>query len=76
LILDNEGYNRTYYSGFIGELSMKGKTGLFVNLRCMKIGTDALTLFAGGGLLTSSELKSEWEETEAKLQTILSLIEY
>jgi len=76
LILGNEGYDRTYYSGFVGELSMKGKTGLFVNLRCMQIGTDALTLFAGGGLLTSSELKSEWEETEAKLQTILSLIEY
>lgn len=76
LILNNEGYDRTYYSGFVGELSMKGKTGLFVNLRCMQIGTNALTLFAGGGLLTSSELKSEWEETEAKLQTILSLIEY
>ena len=74
LITEKEGYERTYYSGFIGELVIQGKTGLFVNLRCMQIGTKGLTLFAGGGLLTSSELVSEWEETEAKLQTMLSLM--
>ncbi|MDD4920890.1 MAG: isochorismate synthase, partial [Bacteroidales bacterium] len=76
LINEKEGYDRQYYSGFIGELSMNGKTNLYVNLRCMQIRPDSLTLFAGGGLLTSSELTSEWEETEEKLQTMLSLIEY
>ncbi|MDD2613164.1 MAG: isochorismate synthase [Bacteroidales bacterium] len=75
LITEKEGYDRSYYSGFIGKLSLSEKTGLFVNLRCMQIGAKILTLFAGGGLLTSSELEPEWEETEAKLQTMLSLME-
>ncbi|MFA7044036.1 MAG: chorismate-binding protein, partial [Bacteroidales bacterium] len=75
LITEEEGYDRLYYSGFIGELALSGKTNLFVNLRCMQTGTKFLTLFAGGGLLSSSELESEWEETEAKLQTMLYLME-
>lgn len=73
-ILENEGYDRTFYSGFLGYLDTKQKTDLFVNLRCMQIFDDRLKLFAGGGILTSSELVSEWEETEHKLQTILSII--
>jgi isochorismate synthase len=75
IINESEGYDRKYYSGFIGPLSTKGTTNLFVNLRCMNIGQDFLTMYAGGGILPSSELDSEWEETKAKLQTMLSLIE-
>lgn len=73
-ILENEGYNRSYYSGFLGYLDTEKKTNLFVNLRCMQIFQNKLRLFAGGGLLPSSELVSEWEETEHKLQTILSIL--
>ena len=32
-ILDNEGYDRSYYSGFIGWLRPEGRTDLYVNLR-------------------------------------------
>jgi len=73
-ILKNEPYDRRYYSGFIGPLDIKGISRLYVNLRCAQIGDDVLRLYAGGGMLPSSELKSEWEETENKLQTILSVI--
>lgn len=73
-ILDNEGYNRLYYSGFIGWLAPKGKTDLYVNLRCMRIDSDSLTLYAGGGLLPSSQLEDEWQETEDKLQTMEALL--
>lgn len=73
-ILENEGYDRRYYSGFLGYLDKDTQTDLFVNLRCMQIFEDSLRLFAGGGLLISSDAKSEWEETEYKLQTILSII--
>lgn len=73
-ILDNEGYNRRYYSGFIGELNINQTTDLYVNLRCMQIFDDSLQLFAGGGILPSSTVESEWSETENKLQTILSII--
>ncbi|WP_081852495.1 isochorismate synthase [Prevotella sp. 10(H)] len=73
-IFKNESYDRRYYSGFVGPLDIEGSSRLYVNLRCMQIGKDLLRLYAGGGILPSSELKSEWEETENKLQTILSVI--
>lgn len=74
LILAHEGYDRSYYSGFVGPMNNKGKTDLFVNLRCAQMTDRGLTLYAGGGLMPDSELKSEWEETEVKLQTLLSLL--
>jgi len=74
LIINYEGYDRSYYSGFIGFLSEKGETVLYVNLRCMRIDDKNLTLFAGGGLLSVSDYKTECKETNAKLQTMLSLI--
>lgn len=73
-ITNNEGYDRRYYSGFLGNLNLNAKTDLFVNLRCMQINKDNLRLYAGGGILSSSELESEWKETENKLQTILSIV--
>lgn len=73
-ILENEGYDRRYYSGFIGWLDPDGRTDLYVNLRCMHIEHDRLTLYAGGGLLASSELNDEWLETEKKLQTMKRII--
>lgn len=74
-IQENEGYDRRYYSGFIGWIHPGGRTDLYVNLRCMHIGSDLLTLYAGGGLLPSSDLQDEWQETEKKLQTMLGLID-
>ncbi|MDH6358752.1 isochorismate synthase [Parabacteroides sp. PF5-9] len=74
-ILDHEGYDRRYYSGFIGWLDPDGQTDLYVNLRCMSIQQDIIQLYAGGGLLDSSILEEEWQETEDKLQTIKRLMD-
>lgn len=73
-IMNNEGYDRAYYSGFVGCIDSDGSTNLFVNLRCMNITSKILTLYAGGGILPSSNVMAEWAETEHKLQTILSVI--
>ncbi len=73
-ILSHEGYNRRYYSGFIGRLAPEGKSDLYVNLRCMNILPETLVLYAGSGILTSSEAESEWQETEAKMQTMKRLL--
>lgn len=73
-IPENEGYRRKYYSGFIGWLEPAGRTDLYVNLRCMNIGGDSLTLYAGGGILPSSGVDSEWKETQEKMKTMLKLI--
>lgn len=69
-ILENEGYDRSYYSGFVGWIDPQQHTDLYVNLRCMNIGEDYLSLYAGGGLLASSDLNDEWLETEKKMQTM------
>lgn len=72
-ILENEGYDRSYYSGFIGHLQPGANSEIYVNLRCMQIHKHQLTLYAGGGILPSSSLEEEWQETENKLQTMLTL---
>lgn len=73
-IQEHESHERRYYSGFVGMLNPDGKTDLYVNLRCMNITPEALTLYAGGGLLASSELDDEWQETEKKMRTMKNLI--
>lgn len=73
-IQDNEGHDRLYYTGFLGMLDTEGETGIYVNLRCMHIEKNSLTLFVGSGLLASSSLDDEWEETEHKLRTMLDII--
>lgn len=74
-ILRHEHQPRKYYSGFVGPLMMKGKTQLFVSLRCMNILEEGTCeLYAGGGLLKESEMEKEWKETEAKMQTILKVL--
>lgn len=75
MIRQVEAHDRSYYCGFIGSLSEHGSTRLFVNLRCMCIQPTALVLFAGGGIMAESTCESEWEETESKLQTLLSLLD-
>lgn len=75
-IMHNESAPRDYYSGFAGTLNPDGDTNLFVTLRCMKIAQQhnaepgEYTLYAGGGLLKDSTCQSEWEETEAKMNTM------
>lgn len=73
-IQDNEEQDRRYYTGFLGMLNTEETTHIYVNLRCMHIEKNSLTLFAGSGLLASSSLDEEWEETEHKLEVMLNII--
>lgn len=69
-ILENEAKPRRYYSGFMGLLASDGDTHLYVSLRCMELLGRQYRLYAGGGLLTDSTEESEWNETEAKMETM------
>ena len=73
-IVRNEHTPRRYYSGFMGPLGTD-ETHLYVSLRCMNIDHDTCHLYAGGGLLKDSILEQEWQETEAKLETIRKLLD-
>jgi isochorismate synthase len=80
LIIDNEGYNREYYSGFLGELNIDLATfrteqsDLFVNLRCMKIVGDSAELFVGCGITSDSNPEKEFLETVNKSMTMKKVL--
>jgi len=74
LIKQTETHNREYYSGYCGLFNVKDRTDLFVNLRCMKILEQSFNLYVGGGITAKSVPRKEWEETELKSQTLLSII--
>lgn len=74
LLLKSEPAGRHFYSGFCGPLNIGSQTKLFVSLRCMEIGSDGYRLYAGGGLLKDSVEEQEWQETEAKMQTMRRLL--
>jgi len=89
-ILEHEGYNRGFYTGFLGELNLskmiqsgtanKNKlpeTILFVNLRCMQLISEpenSAILYVGGGITSASIPELEWEETIAKSKVMKSVI--
>lgn len=75
-IIENEGYDRRFYTGFLGELNLNDEqqASFFVNLRCMELVDGTARVFVGGGITSDSSPESEWEETQNKSQTMLSLL--
>lgn len=74
VISQNEDFSRGLYGGYCGPWTDNKNFNLYVILRCAKICRDSTCLFAGGGIMPDSDPDSEWEETEAKLSTLLNLI--
>jgi isochorismate synthase len=86
-ILENEEYDRGYYTGFLGELNKKGfmklklKSDLFVNLRCMQITSDPdgemskAHLYMGCGITKDSVPEKEWSETVNKSMTMKRVLQ-
>lgn len=73
-ILKNEKHRREYYCGFLGNWKIEDKVWLYVNIRCMKILNDHAVIYVGGGITSGSAPESEWEETNHKAKTLLSII--
>ena len=72
-ILENEGYNRTFYTGFLGEWNCNETTNLFVNLRCMEIG-KVNSIYVGCGITKDSIAENEFIEIQNKSETIKNII--
>ncbi|MEZ0004776.1 isochorismate synthase [Flavobacterium sp. 28YEA47A] len=79
-ILENEGYDREYYSGFLGELNrdfakdMQHNSDLFVNLRCMKLQETTANLYIGCGITKDSIPEKEFFETVNKSLTLKNIL--
>lgn len=74
-ILAHEGYDRSFYSGFLGPVHIQGESSLYVNLRCMQLGENAAHLYVGAGITADSQPRAEWRETELKAETMLAVLE-
>lgn len=72
-IIENEGYKRSFYAGFMGYDNGE-ESEYFVNLRCAKIYSNKVNLYVGGGIMPDSIPENEWKETEMKSKTIGELL--
>lgn len=79
-ILENEEYNREFYSGFLGELNIDftsykmDNSDLFVNLRCMKLEGELASVYVGCGITKDSQPENEFWETVNKSKTIKKVL--
>lgn len=73
-ILTHEGYDRSFYSGFLGPVHLAGESSLYVNLRCMQLTSTRAQLYVGCGITADSIPDAEWRETVLKSKTLLSVI--
>ena len=70
-----EDFNRGCYSGYIAVIHGV-KVSAYVNLRCLQFTADGrYCIYAGGGITAQSDPQSEWNETTAKINSILSIIQ-
>ncbi len=70
-ILENENYDRSFYTGFLGELNSDSESSdLFVNLRCMQIENSQAHLYMGCGITKDSIPEKEWGESINKSMTM------
>ncbi|ALJ86083.1 TPA: isochorismate synthase [Acinetobacter baumannii] len=73
-ILEYEGYDRNYFAGLVGWMDADGNGEWAVTIRCGLLSERNLRLYAGAGIVKGSEAELEWNETEAKMQTLLKTL--
>jgi menaquinone-specific isochorismate synthase len=71
-IIENENFDRGLFSGIIGFIS-RGEMDLVVAIRSALLYDNKLYIYAGCGIVKGSDPISEFEETEIKMNPILSL---
>jgi isochorismate synthase len=70
----HEGYDRSFYAGYLGPVNVNNNINIFVNLRCMQLMDHQAQLYAGAGVTIDSIPEEEFEETEMKFNTLLNVI--
>ncbi len=75
LIREHETIERGWYAAPIGMLDATGEGTLAVAIRSARIDGDHASLFAGNGIVTSSDPTEEWEELLLKFQAISEIFD-
>lgn len=70
LLRELEGFERGWYAGPVGAVSLDGAT-FAVALRCLLAEGTAARLFVGAGIVGGSDAAREWRETQSKSLAVL-----
>lgn len=73
-LLTHEGYDRQYYSGYLGPVNFADSIHIFVNLRCAQLLDREGVLYAGAGVTIDSVPADELSETDIKLNTLRNIL--
>ncbi|MBN8575578.1 MAG: chorismate-binding protein [Cytophagales bacterium] len=68
-----EGYDREFYSGYLGPININATSTVFVNLRCAQLFADRVRIYAGAGVTQDSDAAEEFRETEVKMENLKKL---
>jgi menaquinone-specific isochorismate synthase len=71
-----EPFQRGWYTGVAGAVEPDLSGDLWVLLRCARVCGARAELYAGAGIVRGSDSQREWEETEAKLNAMLTALQY
>ncbi len=71
LIRELEPFKRSWFGGIVGWCDANGDGEWVVAIRCGKVQSHLIELFAGAGIVAGSQPESEWQETGAKFNTML-----
>ncbi len=67
----SEPFNREYYTGLYGYWTFADTANIALVIRTVKVGVDSICLYAGGGIVSSSDPIAEYEEAENKMLPLL-----
>ncbi|MDZ7773436.1 MAG: isochorismate synthase [Balneolaceae bacterium] len=71
-----ENFDRGWYAGPLGWLNLDGGGEFVVGIRSALVGPEGVSLFAGCGIVRDSDPETEWEETNLKLEPMLSALNH
>lgn len=66
--------DRGYFAGLVGWCDENGNGEWYIAIRSGMVKGNEITLFAGAGVVPGSEPEKEWQETDAKLCTMLKAL--
>ncbi|WP_444932301.1 isochorismate synthase MenF [Microbulbifer sp. SSSA002] len=69
-----ESFERGVFTGMVGWCDAEGNGEWVVTIRCGTVSGNHIQLFAGAGIVEDSCPESEWQETGAKLGTMLNAL--
>jgi isochorismate synthase len=69
-----EPFDRGLYTGVVGWGDAEGDGEWVVTIRCAEVSEQGLRLFAGAGVVASSDPAAETAETGAKFRTFLDAV--